>query len=59
MIEGFLSCLKNEQVVRPAYEFPPWGSVAVFVTMYVLLLIIIIRKAKIVSLDMIGGDVLP
>lgn len=42
-----------------AYKFPPWGSVAAFIIMYVILLIIIIRKAKIVSLDMIGGDVLP
>lgn len=41
------------------YVFPPWGSVAAFVVICIVFLIIIITKSKKVSVDMIGGSVLP
>ncbi len=41
------------------YMFDPWWSLALFILAVLLLMSIMYRKAGNVSLDMIGGDVLP
>lgn len=41
------------------YMFAPWWSLALFVLAVLLLTALMYRKARKVSLDMIGGDVLP
>lgn len=40
------------------YVFPPWGSITVFLVLLMIEMIVGCHKAKKVSLDMIGGDVL-
>lgn len=41
------------------WAFPPWISLLIFVFLSIIIAAVIYRKSKTVSIDMIGGDVLP